>query len=132
MKPLRNKAGIALLLATTVAATASAQFTGPGARGPAALPVARTIAEILKTPVDDQQVELTGTLTEQTGRESFVFTDATGRITVEIDAEDFPAQPVGPEVRVQISGEVETRRLREPRVEVEQLRVAPAANAAAP
>ena len=130
MKTRFHLAGTLLLLAA--AATASAQYTGPGARGPAALSVATTVAEVLKDPVDDRPVELTGTLMEQTGRETFVFADATGRLTVEIDAEDFPAQPVGPEVRVHIVGEIETRLMREPRVEVEELRLASSAPEASP
>ncbi|HWL63897.1 MAG TPA: NirD/YgiW/YdeI family stress tolerance protein [Steroidobacteraceae bacterium] len=132
MQPLRTQRMLALLIAGLVAGNAAAQYTGPGARGAASRPVGRTVAEVLRSPVDDQKVELTGTLLEQTGRETFVFSDDTGRITVEIDAEDFPAQPVGPEVRVQLSGEVETRLLREPRVEVEALRVAQEPDAARP
>lgn len=132
MKPIFTHSLPALLVAALVAGNAWAQYTGPGARGAAARPVAHKVAEILRDPVDDQKVELTGTLLEQTGRETFLFSDDTGRITVEIDADDFPAQPVGPEVRVHISGEVETRVLREPRVDVEVLRVAQPAEAARP
>lgn len=119
----RKQTGLGLLLAL-LAATASAQFTGPGARAPASLPVARTVTEILRNPTDDQPVDLTGNLLRQTGRETFVFADATGEITVEIDAEDFPAgQPVSPDVRVRITGEVETRLARAPKVEVETLSI---------
>lgn len=132
MKPFHTHRLPALLAAALMAGTAWAQYTGPGARGAAARPVASTVAEILRSPVDDQKVELTGTLLEQTGRETFLFSDDTGRITVEIDADDFPAQPVGPEVRVHISGEVETRVLREPRVDVEALRVVQPPEAARP
>ncbi len=124
MKPFHTHRLPALLVAALVAGSAWAQYTGPGARGAAARPVARTVADILRDPVDDQKVELTGTLLEQTGRETFLFSDDSGRITVEIDADDFPVQPVGPQVRVHLSGEVETRVLREPRVDVEVLRVA--------
>lgn len=121
-----------LALSGLVAGSAFAQFTGPGARGTAARSVARTVAEILARPVDDQKVDLTGRLLEQTGRETFVFADDTGRITVEIDAEDFPAQPIGPEVQVHLLGEVEKRLLRDPVVEVEELRVSRTPEAARP
>lgn len=126
MNRLPKLACTAALLALS-AAPALAQYTGPGARKPASLPVARTVAEVLQDTTDDRPVELTGTLLRQSGRETFVFRDDTGEITVEIDAEDFPAgQPVGPAVRVQITGEVEKRALRKPQVEVDVLRVLPA------
>lgn len=132
MKPHPARRLTVLLLTGLVAGSAWAQYTGPGARGAAARPVARTVAEILRQPVDDQKVELTGTLLEQTGRETFLFSDDTGRITVEIDAEDFPAQPIGPEVQVHLLGEVEKRLLRDPVVEVEELRVSRTPGAARP
>jgi len=125
-RPLRS-AGLALLLAST-ATTAIAQYAGPGARAPTTLPLATTVAEVLRDATDDRPVELTGNLVEQTGRELYLFRDDTGEITVEIDSEDFPAnQQIGPDVLVKISGEVEARLMRKPRVEVERLQLAPAA-----
>lgn len=122
------KIACTLALLAMATAPALAQYTGPGARKPASLPVAHTVAEVLQDPTDDRPVVLTGTLLRQTGRETFVFRDDTGEITVEIDAEDFPAgQPIGPTVRVQIIGEVEKRTLRKPLVEVDRLRVVPEA-----
>jgi len=128
----RSRTTVALLL-LFAAATASAQFSGPGARAPASLPMARTVAEIVRDATDDRPVELTGYLLRQTGRETFVFKDDTGEITVEIDAEDFPAdQPLTPQTRVRINGEVESRLLRAPLVEVEQLQLLPATPTPAP
>jgi uncharacterized protein (TIGR00156 family) len=112
------------LLALAMASTAFAQFTGPGAQQPPSASVLRTVAEVLKKPVDDQPVHLTGTLVRQTGRETFVFRDATGEIQVEIDREDFPAgQPVATDTVVVIDGEVDTRFMRNPEIDVEKLRV---------
>ena len=83
---------------------------------------------MIREATDDRPVELTGNLVEQTGRELYLFRDATGEITVEIDSEDFPAnQQIGPEVLVKITGEVEARLMRKPHVEVERLQLAPAA-----
>lgn len=122
--PSLRRSALALLLALGATGTAVAQFTGPGARAPESRPVARTVAEVLADPADDRPVDLTGQLLRQTGRELYLFKDATGEITVEIDDEDFPAnQPVGPEARVRISGEVDTRILREPRIDAERLQV---------
>lgn len=118
----------ALLALLTLSTAATAQYTGPGTRDPAHQPVLRTVAEVLARPVDDQHVELTGTLVRQTGRETFQFRDASGEIQVEIDREDFPAnQPVGPDTRVTLRGEVETRVLRAPEIDVERLIVPPPA-----
>ncbi len=121
---LMHRTTVALLLGLGATGTALAQFTGPGARSPESRPVARTVAEVLKEPTDDRLVELTGNLVRQTGRELYLFKDATGEITVEIDDEDFPAgQPVGAEARVKISGEVDARVMRDPRIDAERLEV---------
>lgn len=119
----RFRTGI-ILLALTASVTASAQYTGPGA-----ISTARTVAEVLQDARDERPVELTGHLVRQSGRETYVFRDATGEITVEIDAEDFPVgRPVGADTRVQIRGEIEARPLRKPRIDVETLREMPAAS----
>jgi uncharacterized protein (TIGR00156 family) len=115
--------GAALLLALG-SATAFAQYQGPGA---AKFSPAHTVAEVLQEPADDRPVLLTGTLVGQTGRDTFLFRDATGEIRVEIDREDFPGgQPVGADTQVQIHGEIDARVLRKPRVDVERLLLAPA------
>lgn len=126
MNPLRKTRGIATaLLAATLATTAFAQYTGPGSTQ-----VARTVAEVLEDARDDRPAELSGHIIEQTGRERYRFKDSTGEITVEIDDEDFPAgQPIGADVLVYISGEIEARFMRDPRIDVERLRLTPPANA---
>ncbi len=125
-RSLRHAA--ALLSLTAIASTAMAQYTGPGARDEAALATLRTVAAVLEAPVDDQQVVLTGTIVQQTGRETFLFRDGTGEIQVEIDREDFPpGKSIGADTRVVIHGEVDTRALRAPEIDVEQIRLSPAA-----
>jgi len=122
------------LMATAVSAalfcsvsTATAQYVGPGAQAAAALPVLRTLEDVLTAPVDDQPVEITGVIVRQIDRERFLFRDETGELQVEIDWEDFPAgQPVGGDTLVVIIGEVETRHWRAPRIDVEQVRLATA------
>ena len=135
MKPtLRSSLARAAVVAglITLSSAALAQYTGPGKQAPKTLPVLKTVAEALGKPVDDQPVELTGTLVQQTGRETFQFRDATGEIQVEIDRDDFPAgQPIAANTRVTIIGEVETRALRAPEIDTEQLIVAPAETPAA-
>lgn len=124
MKRLPLLASAAMLLAT---ASAMAQYSGPGARRDAvtATATAHTVAEVLKDAVDDRPVELTGTLVKQTGRDTYLFRDATGEIEVEIDAEDFPAgQRVGADTHVVLSGEIDARVLHKPEIDVERLRLA--------
>ena len=107
----------------TMFATASiAQYTGPGKTTSEAAPVLHTVAQVTSKPVDDQQVQLEGMLVRKTGRDTYQFRDATGEIQVEIDSDDFPAgKPVGPETRVTLLGEVETRVMRAPEIDVERV-----------
>lgn len=128
---IRPRMAITAVLALAAATTTWAQYTGPGARHDAPRTVARTVAEALKNPVDDRPVVLTGTLVRQTGRETYLFRDATGEIQVEIDHEDFPAgRAVAADTQVVIHGEVDTRLLRAPEIDVELLQLASAANPA--
>jgi uncharacterized protein (TIGR00156 family) len=128
---LRNSVAIAGLI--SLSTVALAQYNGPGKRAPEQLPVLRTVSEVLAKPVDDQPVRLTGTLIRQIGNETFQFRDASGEIQVEIDDDDFPrGQAVGAETRVTLVGEVETRVMRAPEIDAEQLIVTPAEAPAAP
>lgn len=97
---------------------ASAQYTGPGAKTPA-----KSVAEILKSPVDDQHVSLKGKLTKKVGSEKYIFTDGTGEIRVEIDNEDFPAVAVDDKTTIEITGEVEKDFMESPEIDVETLAV---------
>jgi uncharacterized protein (TIGR00156 family) len=126
MKQMQTILGGLVLAAALAATTAVAQYKGPGAQQPAAPVVLRKVAEVLKAPVDDQHVELTGVLVRQTGRETYVFRDDSGEIQVEIDRDDFPAgQPVDATTRVVIHGEVDTRLARAPEIDVERLSLPP-------
>jgi uncharacterized protein (TIGR00156 family) len=117
MKSTFKAPALAAVLALAMPPLAPAQFTGPGAREPGAKhTVARTVAEVLAT----------GNLLRQTGRETYVFKDATGEIQVEIDREDFPAgKPLDATTQVIIEGEVDARVLRAPEIDVERLRLVP-------
>ena len=128
MDSFRFLTGIAMSAALFCSAsTATAQYVGPGAQAATALPALRTVEEVIKAPVDDQPVEITGVIVRQTGRERFLFRDETGELQVEIDREDFPAgHPVGGDTRVVIIGEVDTHHWRAPRIDVDQVRLAPA------
>lgn len=97
------------------ASLALAQFTGPGAHQVV------TTAAAAATAADDTQVVLEGTLARQLSPDSYEFRDATGSITVEIDAEDFPRK-VDANTRVRLHGEVD-RDLRSVEIDVKRIEI---------
>lgn len=97
------------------ASLALAQFTGPGARQVV------TTAAAAATAADDTQVVLEGTLARQLSSDSYEFRDATGSVTVEIDAEDFPRK-VDANTRVRLHGEVD-RDLRSVEIDVKRIEI---------
>lgn len=104
------------------AAAAFAEYTGP-VEGKASPKPLRTVSEIREHAKDDQTVVLTGVLAKKLGKEKYLFKDATGEISVEIDAEDFPAVKVDDKTRVEIAGEVDKSALRAIEVDAKSVRV---------
>lgn len=90
---------IAALL--SLSSTADAQYTGPSAKA-----VVNTAAAAAKA-ADDSQVVLEGTLVRQLTADTYEFRDASGSVTVEIDAEDFPSQKIDASTKVRLHGEVD-------------------------
>lgn len=88
-----------LALAVTFSTGAFAAFQGPGLA-----PV--TVAEALQMK-DDTAVVLNGQIEKSLGNEKYLFKDATGSVTVEIDDEDWRGLDVTPENVVTIKGEVD-------------------------
>lgn len=90
----------ALIAAAALVSTpALAQFQGPS--------VPAATVEHAKTLKDDANVTLKGNITQNLGGEKYVFQDATGTITVEIDNDKWNGQPVAPQDLVEIRGEVD-------------------------
>jgi len=111
---------IALAATSLLAFTsgASAQYAGPSSKaGP------RSVAEILKNPVDDQSVVLSGYILRQVGNEKYIFSDGTAEIRVDIDAKLFPAQKIDDKVKVELRGEVEKEFMETPEIDVDVLTV---------
>lgn len=96
---------------------ACAQYAGPSEIG------ATTVADILKNPVDDQDVQIQGHLLRQTAHDKYIFSDGTGEIVAEIKARRFGGQTVDEKTRVELIGEVDTSHKRPPEIEVDALRV---------
>lgn len=91
--------------------------------GPSATPTYKTVAEVLKNPVDDAPVVLTGHIVKKLSKDKYTFTDATGEIRIDVDQKHFPATPVSEKTRVQIRGEVEKDFMHSPEVDVDSITV---------
>lgn len=143
MKRISQFAGIALLItgsAVAVAQTAAtptatqtataATSAAPAAKGipsgyagPSGAPL-MTAKDLLANGKDDQYVRLKGKLTSHKGDENYEFTDASGKITVEIDADRFPAGvTVDHNTLVELTGEFDKEMFGESTVDVEQIKV---------
>ncbi len=96
---------LALVTALTAVSALAARphmgggFTGPGAES-------ATVADALKMR-DDTPVTLRGTIEKRLGGEHYLFKDATGTITVEIDDDKWNGQNVTPDTPIEISGEID-------------------------
>jgi len=89
-----------LLVTTLLPVSALAQYVGPG-------PAVETTAAATVRATDDTQVQLEGKLERQLRPGVFEFRDETGTVEVEIDAKDFPPQPITADTRVRLLGEVD-------------------------
>ncbi len=119
-----------LAFGTTVATAQPAAYTGPSNApaapahgnytGPSNVPL-MTVKQLLDTGRDDQHARLQGKIVSHDGGDRYTFADATGRISIEIDDEDFPAgQAVSAEQRVELLGEFD-KGLRKTEFEVDRL-----------
>lgn len=107
-----------ILAATTVAAPAFAQFTGPGAQ-----PLITSLKAVLENPVDDQKVILRGKIVQQLSDEKYTFASDGQEIRVEIDRDLFVGLTVSPTTQVEIVGEVEKDFMESPEIDVDILRI---------
>lgn len=122
-----------LALSATAALAQPASYTGPSNApqaatgsysGPNNVPL-MTVKQLLETGRDDQIARLQGRLVSFEGDERYIFEDATGRITVEIDKKDFPAgQTISAEQKVELTGEFD-KGLRKTEFEVDRLTLIP-------
>ncbi len=114
--PLRALCAATLLVASLTAA--QAQYVGPST-----VKTPGTVAEVLKAPVDDQEVVLRGRILEKLSKDKYRFADSSGEIRVEIDLKDFRGQTISDSTVVEIRGEVETSFVKSPEIDVKHLTV---------
>lgn len=119
MSTLKKLWPVAGLAACLLVSPVAAQYAGPKSNANA-----KQVAEILKNPVDDEDVVVQGHLLRQLGDEEYLFSDGTGEIVVEIDDDDFPrGEPVDDKVKVELVGEVDTNRNNPPEIDVDKVRI---------
>jgi uncharacterized protein (TIGR00156 family) len=106
---------------------ALAQFQGPGPSGgytgPSSATQSSSVADILRNPIDHQQVVLRGNVIRHIRGDNYMFTDGTGEIRVDIDRRELPAQPFNDKTVVEITGRVDTEFMRPPEVDVKAMRI---------
>src|SRR5690554_8018159 len=109
---------VAGLATSLFALPAAAQYAGPSSASQQ-----KQVAEILKSPVDDEDVTIQGHLLRKLGDEKYMFSDGSGEIVAEIDDDDFPREPVDEASKVELVGEVDTSRRRPPELDVDNVRI---------
>src|SRR5690606_32996042 len=87
---------VGVAVAGALASPAAAQYSGPSGIGQT------SVAEILKSPVDDQDVRLQGHILRQTSHDKYIFSDGTGEIVAEIKTRHFAGQSVDEKTKVEI------------------------------
>lgn len=107
-----------MTLGPTISETAHAQYTGPSST--VAL---TTVTAILKAPVEDQDVVLTGVLLKKLSKDKYIFSDGSEQIRVEIDSKYMLNLTLDEKTRVEIRGEVEKDFLESPEIDVKMIRV---------
>jgi len=104
-------------------AAPAAKPSASGYTGPSGAPL-MTARDLLAKGKDDQIVRLKGKLTSHKGGEDYEFTDASGKLTVEIDADRFPqGVTVDHNTTVELSGEFDKEMFGESTLDVEQIKV---------
>jgi uncharacterized protein (TIGR00156 family) len=137
MKRILQISAITTLLAASsfaIAQPTGAQptgYTGPsnkaaapaGYAGPTSVPL-MTAKALLDNGKDDQYARLQGKLLSHKGGEEYEFADASGKITVEIDAKYFPAGVnVDQNTMVELTGEFDKETFGESSFDVKQVKV---------
>ena len=122
----------ALIAASAFAIAQPAGYTGPSNTAPAAAAgytgpssvALMTAKDVLAKAKDDQYVKVKGKLTSHKGGEEYEFTDASGKMTVEIDAKRFPqGVKIDHTTMVELTGEFDKETFGESTLDVKQIKV---------
>lgn len=102
MSMIKAAVSVTFLASSVFSAGVSAQYVGPTDKVSAT-----TVKQILESSKDDDKVSLKGQLVRQISDETYMFSDGSGEIQVEIDDDVFPKVQVDDKTTVQIRGEVD-------------------------
>jgi len=116
MRALKKLAATSIAFTLAAGGAAFAQYVGPSSLK------STSVAEVLKSGTEDQQVALRGKLLKKIGSEKYEFSDGTGTIRVEIDNKIFPVEPIDEKTQVEIRGEVEKDFMSSPEIDVDSIR----------
>lgn len=81
------------------------------------------VAELLKTPQDNQVVSLSGKLLKKVADEKYIFSDGSGEIRVEIDDELIMTVKVDNNTQITIVGEVEKDFMQDVEIDVKSIKL---------
>ncbi len=109
-----------VLLGAGVSA-ADAKFVGPSEKDMA--PAIMTVSEVAKLK-DDKHVVMKGTIEKHLTKDKYQFVDATGKIVVEIDGDEWRGLDVTPADTVVIVGETDKSLFHDLQVDVDSIRKA--------
>jgi len=118
------------LLASCASLAFAAGYTGPnsghsaqsGYTGPGAASTVTTVAAALKAANDTPAV-LTGYITQRLRKKHYEFKDDSGTIQVEIDNDEWPAQPISETTQVRLYGEVEHKKWGGREIDVDRVEI---------
>lgn len=105
-------------LAVTLSSAALAVMPQGGFQGPGIQPT--TVAQALEMK-DDTAVVLTGQIEKSLGKEKYLFKDATGSVTIEVDNEDWRGLNVSPKDTIIIKGDVDKEMMRDTKIDVDSV-----------
>lgn len=111
-------AGLILMIASTV----QAQYKGLGASSKS-FTVKEVTQQASKLDRSDTLVKLQGFIVQQINGDTYWFQDATGKIKIEIEKKDLPAEPFDEKSEVIITGEVDHDLLEGTEIEVEHIEI---------
>ncbi len=118
MKKIFAVSALALALALGMSGAASAQMVSGGFQGPGLAPM--SVADALKLN-DDTAVVLVGQIERSLGDEKYLFKDASGTVTVEIDNEDWRGLNVTPQDTVILNGEIDKEMFKDTKIDVDSI-----------
>lgn len=100
-------AGVAMAIALAVAMPVSSVWAAPAGGGFSGPGPAVISVEQAKSLRDDDRVTLRGKIVRSLGGEKYLFQDASGTVTLEIENDKWEGRQIGPDQQIEIHGELD-------------------------